>query len=157
MASEYQAKASKRELMKRPRFRRMGAHMDEIRSRSGSPRSTRPSSPQPTRLLPADAAPSPRDATRVLNVLVPPSEDSVLEPLAQEALCSSTSQTLESVSSVPIEHSNQDQHAPPLPELRPDQPRDGLEESAQLDALPRVQNRKVFCFPPDAAETDNWR
>ncbi|KAH6893909.1 hypothetical protein BKA70DRAFT_1232472 [Coprinopsis sp. MPI-PUGE-AT-0042] len=144
MSSEHQGKASKRELMKRP-IRWIGERLDEFRSKSASPRPTRPSSPQPT-LLPADATPLPQDATRVPDVLAPLSEDrSVLEPLVQETLCSSTNQTLESVSSVPIE-------------LRGDRPQDGLEENAQLDALPRVQNRKVFfCFPPDAAETENLR
>ncbi|KAH6910521.1 hypothetical protein BKA70DRAFT_1270652 [Coprinopsis sp. MPI-PUGE-AT-0042] len=124
-----QVRERKRDVLKRP-FRQglhwVGSRLEEFRSRTASPRSTRPSTPQQTELLPADAAPSPRNRDQLLDVPV------LLSNLApgQETLLPSTS-----VSPAPIDHFNQGDPAPPPPEMSRHQELDIRVESPRPDIL----------------------
>ncbi|KAH6896106.1 hypothetical protein BKA70DRAFT_1318396, partial [Coprinopsis sp. MPI-PUGE-AT-0042] len=107
----------KREVLGRP-FRQgwqwIGTRLDGLRSKSASPRSTRPPTPQPT----AHELPTTEQ-------LVP------LRHPAHDALCSSTS-----VSPVTIEQSTSGDHAPPSPSNL-NRARDRPGETPQPDALPQ--------------------
>ncbi|KAH6893945.1 hypothetical protein BKA70DRAFT_795488 [Coprinopsis sp. MPI-PUGE-AT-0042] len=120
--------------------------LDDIRSKSAPPRSTRRLNPQPTS---GSSLTSRRNAVYGLDLSIPPGEwVAPHEPMGQEIFCSSTSLSLWNVSSLSIEHSTQDDHTTPPREVYPNLVQDRPAKIPLPNTLPQGH---VYHDSPEAS------